>query len=107
VALPQDLFIKLLDLDLWDAVVTGQQDNSTALEAFDHLQDSVTQPTKWRLEEGPNTSKCLFYDSKMYVPDDLEFWRKIVSDHHDILVAGHSGSLAMRGVAVFRIGGQE
>jgi hypothetical protein len=94
VALPEDLFIKLLDLDLRDAVVTGQKDDSTALEALDRLQDPATQPTKWRLEEGPNTSKCLFFDGKMYVPDDLELRQKIVSDHHDIPVAGHPGALA-------------
>jgi hypothetical protein len=94
VALPEDLFIKLLDLDLRDTVVTGQKDDLTALEAFDHLQDPATQPTKWQLEEGPNTSKCLFFDGKMYVPDDLKLRRKIVSDHHNIPVAGHPGALA-------------
>jgi hypothetical protein len=47
VALPEDLFIKLLDLDLRDAVVIGQKDDSTAQEALDRLQDPTTQPTKW------------------------------------------------------------
>ena len=30
----------------------------------------------------------------MYVPDDLELQRRIVSDHHNTLVAGHAGILA-------------
>ena len=31
----------------------------------------------------------------MYIPDDLLLWRKIVSDHHDTLVGGHTGTFAI------------
>lgn len=34
------------------------------------------------------------FNGKMYVPDDLDLRRKIVSDHHDAKVAGHPGALA-------------
>jgi len=72
VGLPEELFIRLLDLDLQDAVVMGQKEDSMALEALEQLQDPAPQPMKWQLEEGPHDSKCLFYNGKMYVPDDLD-----------------------------------
>src|SRR5260370_42244866 len=31
----------------------------------------------------------------MYVPDDLDLWRRIVLDHHGTPIAGHPGALAM------------
>jgi len=94
IGLPEELFIKLLDLDLQDAVVKEQHEDSTAQAALEQLQDSSPETIKWQLEEGPNGSKCLFYDGKMFVPDDLDLRRRIVADHHDMMVAGHPGALA-------------
>ena len=59
------------------------------------IQDPTIQSMKWQLEEGPNGSKCLFHDGKMYVPDDIDLRTRIVADHHDTLVAGHLSALAM------------
>src|SRR5258705_449163 len=94
IGLPEELFVRLLDLDLRDAVVSGQGKDVTAQEALTKLTDPEIQPTKWRIEEGPDGSRCLFYDGRLYVPDDLDLRRKIVSDHHDTPVAGHPGALA-------------
>src|SRR5260370_3224028 len=94
VGLPEELWIGLLDIDLRDAVVTGQRSDVTAQEALSKLQDSSNQSEKWSLEEGPSGSCCLFYNGKMYVPDDLDLRRRIVSDHDGTLVAGHPWALA-------------
>jgi hypothetical protein len=94
IGLPNNLFVRLIDLDLQDAVVAGQKEDTTAKSALLNLHDPADQPTKWQLEDGPNGSKCLFYDGRMYVPDDLDLRRRIVSDHHDAMVAGHLGALA-------------
>src|ERR1700694_3061474 len=77
--LPEELWIGLLDIDLRDAVTTGQGDDITAQEALAKLQDPSDQPMKWSRGEGPNNSRCLFYNGKMYVPDDLDLRRRIVS----------------------------
>jgi len=90
----EELFVRLLDLDLQDAVTLGQSKDSTAQDALDKLNDPEDQATQWHLEDGPNGSKCLFFNGKMYVPDDLDLRRRIVSDHHDTPVAGHPGILA-------------
>ena len=94
IGLPESLFVTVLDLELQDAVAMGQSADSTAREALARLNNPLTQPTKWHLENGPNSMKCLFYDGKMYVPDDLDLRRRIVLDHHDTPVAGHPGALA-------------
>src|SRR5260370_1067220 len=93
VGLLEELWIGLLDLDLRNAIVTGQGSDWTALEALEKLQDSSNQFKKWSSEKGLSGSRCLFYDSKMYVPDDLNLWRRIISDHHETPVAGHPGVL--------------
>ena len=70
IGLPEELFVQLLDLDLQDAVALGQQDDTMAQEALKLIQDFISQPTRWQLEEGPNGSKCLFHNDKMYIPDE-------------------------------------
>ena len=91
-ALPEDLFIQVLDLELQDAVMKAQEDDETAQEALARLSDPSHSPTKWMIEEGFRDGlKCLFYDGRLYVPDDLTLRRKIVSDHHDSPLAGHPG----------------
>src|SRR5258705_4431633 len=87
-------WLPYVDLDLRDAVVSGQKKDETAQQALTKLADPEIQPTKWRVEEGPNGSYCHLYDGRLYVPDDLDLRQKIVSDHHDTPVAGHPGALA-------------
>jgi len=93
-ALPEELFIKTLDMELQDAVALAQKTDEAALEALRRLADPSDPPGKWSIEEGPNETSCLFYDNRLYIPNDLDLRRRIVADHHDSLVAGHPGALA-------------
>ena len=83
-----------MDLELQDAVAKGLVTDETAQEALHRLKDPETQPTKWHFDKGADSQTCLFYNGKMYVPDDLALQQQIISDHHDSLVAGHLGALA-------------
>ena len=93
-ALPEDLWIRLLDTELRDAVAIAQKGDTYAQEVLESLNDQSQSPIKWTIEEDPNGSKHLFYDGRMYIPDDLTLRRKIVADHHDTVAAGHPGILA-------------
>ena len=93
-ALPEDLWIRLLDTEIRDAVVLAQADDSMAQEVIKRLNDPAQSPDKWSVEADPNGTSVLFYDSRMYIPDDLTVCRRIVADHHDTTVAGHPGILA-------------
>ena len=93
-ALPEEPFIKALDTELRDAVVLAQKTDEAALEALRRLSDPSDPPGKWSIEEGPNELSCLFYDNRLYIPNDLDLRRRIVANHHDSPVAGHPGALA-------------
>jgi len=71
-ALPEELFIKALDTELQDAVALAQKTNEADLEALRHLSDPSDPPSKWSIEEGPNGLGCLFYDDRLYIPNDLD-----------------------------------
>ena len=93
-ALSEELFIRFADLELQELAATAQKSDSLALEALEKIADPSTLPSKWTTEKDPNGTTCLFYDGRLYVPDDLTLRRRIVSDHHDTTVAGHPGALA-------------
>ena len=92
-ALPEELWIRLLDMELQDAVAKAQVNDELALEVLRKFSTPLNPPEKWTIETDPNGSKILFYDQRMYVPDDLLLRKKIVSDHHDTSVGGHMGTL--------------
>jgi len=70
-ALPEDLWIRLLDTEIQDAVVKAQQKDEFAQEAIKRLNDPSQSPTKWSIEVDPHGSNVLFFDSQMYIPDNL------------------------------------
>jgi hypothetical protein len=79
-ALSDELFIKLADTKLGNAVAGAQLDDKLAKEVIACLSD-LHPPTKWQIERDPNAPSCLFYNGRLYVPDNLDLRRKIVSDH--------------------------
>ena len=96
VALPESLWVRLVDTELQDAVAVGQQEDNLVRDAVAKLSDPSVSPQRWTIEtSGPDSStRLLFYNGCLYIPDSLNLWRRIVSDHHDTPVAGHPGSLA-------------
>ena len=97
VTLPETLWIQLLDTELQDAVAQALKSDETAQEALKQLSDPQVSPTSWSIEpssDNSSTSHLLFYNGRLYIPDDLDLQHRIVSDHHDTLTAGHLGVLA-------------
>ena len=64
VGLPEELWIQLLDTELWDAVTKAQLSDRQALDVLSELSDSRT-PSKWTSERGLNDLTTLFYDGCM------------------------------------------
>ena len=71
-ALPEDLWIHLLDMELQDAVAKSLSRDDYALDVLSKLNDPSQSPVKWSSETDPNGSKLLFYNDRMYVPNDLD-----------------------------------
>ena len=97
VALPDNLWIHLLDTELRDAVTDVMKTDDIAQEAIKRLSSADVSPTIWTIEKpGPDSSTpLLFYNGCLYIPDKLELQCQIVKDHHDTLTAGHPGVLVM------------
>ena len=93
-ALPEELWIRLLDTELRDAVVLAQSKDAFAQEVLARLTDSTQSPNEWTIEESQDGSPVLFKNQRMYIPDDASIRRGIIADHHDTTVAGHPGILA-------------
>ncbi len=73
VLLPEDLFVALIDIELWDAVAKLQQEDLITLEALKLLtKSSVSFTDGWTTEVDSTGSKVLFYKDKIYVPQDIE-----------------------------------
>ena len=61
-ALPEDLWIRLLDTELQDAVAQAHLQDDFVLDVISKLNGPSQPPVKWSLETDPNGSKLLFYN---------------------------------------------
>jgi len=96
VALSDNIWIRLLDTVLWDTIAKGLPNDAVAQEAMKHLSKTEVSPTNWTLEPSGEDSSTpfLFYNGRLYVADELDLRRQVVSDHHNASTAGHPGVLA-------------
>ncbi len=92
IALPDALWIKLVDTELQDAVANMQKNDELAQEALRSLTDPSVSPSHWTIvPSGPDSSTHLmFYNGHLYIPDILGLRHQIVSDHHDTPTAGRA-----------------
>src|SRR6266511_3801071 len=97
VALPDALWIKLVDTELQDTVADMQKNDELAQEAACSLTDPSVSPSCWTIVTSGSDSSThlLSYNGCLYIPDNLGLRCQIVSDHHDTPMAGHLGALAM------------
>ena len=74
VALPDNLWIRLLDTELRNAVAKGLPNDAVAQEAMKCLSETEVSPTNWTLEPSGEDSSTpfLFYNGRLYVPDELD-----------------------------------
>src|SRR6266540_4911988 len=73
VALPDALWIKLVDTELQDTVANAQKNDELAQEALHSLTDPSVSPSRWTIvPSGSDSFTCLmFYNGHLYIPDNL------------------------------------
>ena len=97
VLLPDWLFINLIDIELqWEIANTNNLDtNATA--AIMLLLGKRPTDLKWDLSDWTTKDfkgkSILFYQGKNYIPKDYNLRKKIISQYHDLLSAGHPGEI--------------
>ena len=72
VALPENLWIKLVDTELQDAVVEATRTDELAQEAILKVSDPSISPQHWTMESSGSDSstRLLFYNGCLYIPDN-------------------------------------
>src|SRR6266545_8145952 len=73
VALPDALWIKLVDTELQDAVADAQKNDELAQEALRGLTDPSVSPSRWTIvpSGSDSSTRLLFYNGHLYIPDNL------------------------------------
>ena len=74
VALPESLWIRLVDMELQDAVAAAQKEDTLVWDAVSKLSDPLVSPQCWTIETSrPDSStRLLFYNGRLYIPDNLD-----------------------------------
>ena len=89
VVLPDNLFINLIDAELQEIVQMATKDDALARKMVQEL--GTTTNTNWMISTINDDNFVLFYNGAMYIPNDLELRRRIVSQFHNGPLAGHPG----------------
>ena len=74
VALPESLWIKIVDTELQDAVAVAQKKDNLVQDTVSRLSEPSVSPQRWTIEtSGPDSSThLLFYNGRLYIPDNLD-----------------------------------
>ena len=86
--LSEDLFVRLIDIELLDAVMNTQKDDPTTLEALQlitegsHL-DASTDASLWTIEKDQDGNNIIFYKEKMFIFNITELRCKITQNYHN------------------------
>ena len=98
VMLPQEMFIKLIDMDLQDRIADSNNlDNMAAVEALKLLLEKAptamtTGLNDWKLET-LNGQNILLYKGKNYICQNTDLQWDLVKYFHDHEMAGHPGEI--------------
>ena len=72
ILLPDDVFIKMIDLDLQDLLKKKTKEDDFFAKALKTVKDNGPTPIHSKLEDWAIDDDLLFYLGKCYVPDDKE-----------------------------------
>lgn len=91
ILLPEDLFVRIINVELKDALAAALMKDETMKDAIETLKTKGIPPTKSALEDWQIDNGMLFFKEKCYVPADAELRRKIVQRYHKSKSTGHPG----------------
>ena len=73
VTLSDTLWIKLVDMELQDAVADMQKNDELAQEALRSLTDPLVSPSRWTIvpSGSDSSTRLMFYNGHLSIPDNL------------------------------------
>ena len=99
--LTQEVFVSPTEVsveneDIRQRIQRLNETDDLVVQAVTAIQNGSVPPLKTALSDWKHHEGLLFYKGRLYVPDNLELRRDIVSQHHDLGSAGHPGQYGTR-----------
>jgi len=91
IVLPDDIFIKMIDLELQDKIKNETAKDDFFAKALQAIKEDGPLPIRSSLEEWKIEEGMLFFKDRCYIPPHEELWREVVKWYHDSLPGGHPG----------------
>ena len=92
ILLPDNIFVKLIDIDLHDKIKDKLFGDEFFAKALLALKETGPLPITSKLHDWVEEDGLLFFKNRCYVPPDAELRREITRRHHDSLPGGHPGN---------------
>jgi hypothetical protein len=93
ILLPDNLFIKMIDVELYESITKEEKQDILMKSTFDALTMGTLLPLNSRQEDWKIEDNFLFYKERCYVPDSLDLRWQIAHQYHDMMLTGHPGQL--------------
>lgn len=91
ILLPDSIFLRNIDIDLKDKIVIAMDQDSLARDAIQAIKEFGIPPLRTALVEWKLKDGLLYFKNKVYIPENLDLRREVLSRHHDLPVMGHPG----------------
>src|ERR1700709_548514 len=91
--LPDDIFIKLVDLELQKDIIDATDKDEFFGKALSALKETGTPPIKSKLTDWKEEEGILFFKERCYVPPFNDLRQHITQKYHDSTSSGHPGHL--------------
>ena len=93
--LPEQMFIWLIDTNLWDLIAQTKNQNHMIVDALEALKTHGTPLMQSSLSDWKTEDNLVVYKNRCYVPGNKKLKRNVVAWYHDSLPVGHPGHLRM------------
>jgi hypothetical protein len=89
IILPDDIFIKLIDLNLLKEIKEKTEHNNFFAKALLALKENSPLPITSKLTDWFTNNGLLFFKDRCYIPPDKDLHDEITKKYHDTLSSGH------------------
>jgi len=91
IVLPNDIFIKMIDLELQDEIKNKTAKDDFFAKALQAVKDNGPLPIRSSLKEWKIEEEMLFFKDRCYISPHEELWWEVVKQYYDSLPGGHPG----------------
>ena len=91
IVLPDDIFIKLIDLELQDKIKNETAKDDFFVKALQAMKENGPLPIRFSLEEWNIKEGMLFFKNRCYIPPHKELQWEVVKWYHNSRLRGHPG----------------